>query len=503
MTKTIDVVIAVLALAAGLSAAARQKAAGAEPDRHLEHGPAGRTTSIPVALVLKQDGQTLTGTISMPTQRIGETRGRARSRASSPTARSRCPGTVEGATEPTTIEITGKLNDDGSMEGTSRQAPHGEMPWTAERLKERRSDTAVAPRRAQGARRHGGAAVPRRDDARRRACSPRRRRARSCGSSASRWCTARPAARDRASRSTCGRRRRSGRDFDLAPTSLRSLEPFRDHLTIVSNTDVDPAEPFTAQRDRRRSLPIERGVPHAGASEADAGRRRRGRHVARPAVRAAVRPGHADSVDAAVHRERRSGRRLRLRLLVRLHRHDQLGVADAAAADDPQSARRLRRAVRRVRHRRHAGGARASGARRTAASSIGCCESVGAAAADARRGGPGAAGRLPRQRPRDRAAHPDRRGAQPRAASRASCPTRRPASRIRFREHVTADVRPAGARVRVGHHARVRVQARPRQLEPHLSGERLQRRVPQRVAPQRARGSDPRTSRRSTPTTSA
>jgi Protein of unknown function (DUF1552) len=38
-----------------------------------------------------------------------------------------------------------------------------------------------------------------------------------------------------------------GRGFDLTPTSLRSLEPFRDELTIVSNTDVDPAEPFTAQ----------------------------------------------------------------------------------------------------------------------------------------------------------------------------------------------------------------------------------------------------------------
>jgi hypothetical protein len=37
-----------------------------------------------------------------------------------------------------------------------------------------------------------------------------------------------------------------GRDFDLAPTSLRALEPFRDILTIVSNTDVDPANPFTA-----------------------------------------------------------------------------------------------------------------------------------------------------------------------------------------------------------------------------------------------------------------
>jgi hypothetical protein len=38
-----------------------------------------------------------------------------------------------------------------------------------------------------------------------------------------------------------------GRDFDLSPTSLRSLEPFRDYLTIVSNADVDPANPFTAR----------------------------------------------------------------------------------------------------------------------------------------------------------------------------------------------------------------------------------------------------------------
>ena len=38
----------------------------------------------------------------------------------------------------------------------------------------------------------------------------------------------------------------AGRDFDLAPTSLRTLEPFRDLLTIVSNTGVDPANPFTA-----------------------------------------------------------------------------------------------------------------------------------------------------------------------------------------------------------------------------------------------------------------
>jgi hypothetical protein len=37
----------------------------------------------------------------------------------------------------------------------------------------------------------------------------------------------------------------AGRDFDLAPSSLRPLEPFRDYLTIVSNTDVKNAEACT------------------------------------------------------------------------------------------------------------------------------------------------------------------------------------------------------------------------------------------------------------------
>ncbi len=37
-----------------------------------------------------------------------------------------------------------------------------------------------------------------------------------------------------------------GTRFDLGPTSLRSLEPYRDYLTIVSNTDVRNAEAFAA-----------------------------------------------------------------------------------------------------------------------------------------------------------------------------------------------------------------------------------------------------------------
>ena len=38
----------------------------------------------------------------------------------------------------------------------------------------------------------------------------------------------------------------TGREFDLAPTALAPLEPFRDDLTIVSNTDVRMAEAFAA-----------------------------------------------------------------------------------------------------------------------------------------------------------------------------------------------------------------------------------------------------------------
>ncbi|MCG8469105.1 MAG: DUF1552 domain-containing protein [Gemmatimonadetes bacterium] len=37
----------------------------------------------------------------------------------------------------------------------------------------------------------------------------------------------------------------AGRDFDLSPSALASLEPFRDSLTIISDTDVAPAEATT------------------------------------------------------------------------------------------------------------------------------------------------------------------------------------------------------------------------------------------------------------------
>ena len=76
--------------------------------------------------------------------------------------------------------------------------------------------------------------------------------------------------------------------------------------------------------------------------------------------------------------------------------------------------------------------------------------------------------RLPRRRARDRAPHPEDRGAQQqRRAARAAGRADRRAGLVRRARQ--ADVRPAGAGLRVGHHARVRVQAGPRRLEPRLS----------------------------------
>ena len=79
--------------------------------------------------------------------------------------------------------------------------------------------------------------------------------------------------------------------------------------------------------NRRRPFPLERGVPHPVALQADAGLRSARRRLDRPDLRQEARPGHADPVDAVVHRERRSVGRLLVRLLLRLHRFDQLVVA--------------------------------------------------------------------------------------------------------------------------------------------------------------------------------
>jgi hypothetical protein len=139
MTKSVTTMIAVLALAGGLSA--QTKKSGSQGltgtwNMGLEGGHV-----IPVALVLEQDGEVLTGTISMPTQKIGQTVDVAL-KGDIANGAFTLSGAVEGAKDPTTIEIKGKLNDEGMLEGrvvmTGAQGPHGDMPYTAERLKERK-----------------------------------------------------------------------------------------------------------------------------------------------------------------------------------------------------------------------------------------------------------------------------------------------------------------------------------------------------------------------------
>ena len=95
---------------------------------------------IPTALVLKQEDQKLTGTIALPTQNIGQ---RVEVELSGEIADGafKLAGTVENAKEPTSLTITGALKDDGSLEGRLVMSSHGrdhDLPWTAERLKERK-----------------------------------------------------------------------------------------------------------------------------------------------------------------------------------------------------------------------------------------------------------------------------------------------------------------------------------------------------------------------------
>ena len=226
-------------------------------------------------------------------------------------------------------------------------------------------------------------------------CSPRRPPAARPRLSASRWCTARRARTDVRRRArTCGRRPPSGRRSTSAPSSLklaRAVPRLSDHRQQHRRAH---GRGVRAARSRRRPLPLERRVPDAGASRSRPGVRRARRHVDGSDLRAAVRPGHADSVDAAVHRERRSGRRLRLRLRLRLHRHDQLGGAERSrcrwcatrawcSISCSASARRRRSAPR--------------SARPTAASSTGSATKSARLQKDAGPGRPRAARRVSRR----------------------------------------------------------------------------------------------------------
>jgi hypothetical protein len=92
---------------------------------------------IPTPLVLKQDGKSLTGTIAIPTEDIGK-RVEVQLVGELVDDAFTLSGTVDHAKEPTTLTIDGKVLDDGTLEGHLDLQGHAHLPWTAERLKERK-----------------------------------------------------------------------------------------------------------------------------------------------------------------------------------------------------------------------------------------------------------------------------------------------------------------------------------------------------------------------------
>jgi hypothetical protein len=93
---------------------------------------------IPVALVLKQDGAKVTGKILLPNNH-GE-RSEIELAGDFVDATLTLASTTEvamqmhGGEGKTTLKLSGTLAEDGSMSGTFM----GTMPWTAERLKEKK-----------------------------------------------------------------------------------------------------------------------------------------------------------------------------------------------------------------------------------------------------------------------------------------------------------------------------------------------------------------------------
>jgi hypothetical protein len=94
---------------------------------------------------------------------------------------------------------------------------------------------------------------------------------------------------------------KTGREFDLSPTSLLPLEPYRDYLTIVSNTDCRMAEAFTptevgGDHNRSSAVFLTQAKPkqtvgsdiHAGVSLDQLYARRFGQDTPVPSVQLAI-----------------------------------------------------------------------------------------------------------------------------------------------------------------------------------------------------------------------
>jgi hypothetical protein len=125
-----------LMLTAAVCAAATLRAETPTVTGTWNMGVQGGDHVVPIALVLKQDGHKVTGTIAMPTQRTGQPVD-VEMTGEMTDGTFTISGDVPGAAEATTIAVAASLKDDGSLEGTVSMRDH-KMPFTAERLKERK-----------------------------------------------------------------------------------------------------------------------------------------------------------------------------------------------------------------------------------------------------------------------------------------------------------------------------------------------------------------------------
>ena len=125
--------IGILALGVSLSASAETPNITGTWNMGLQGGHV-----IPVALVLKQDGKALTGTITLPRQSPGQ-RDEVALTGEIADGAFTLSGAVEHDSGGVKLEIAGKTLEDGTLEGTVSMPGHLEkMQWTAERLKERK-----------------------------------------------------------------------------------------------------------------------------------------------------------------------------------------------------------------------------------------------------------------------------------------------------------------------------------------------------------------------------
>ena len=144
----------------------------------------------------------------------------------------------------------------------------------------------VAPDGAEGHGRDRRAAAARRDGAGGDGVGAAPREPQGRGWWRSRWCTASAGSTAFGMQKNLWSPAAVGADFDLTPSALSPLEPYRDVPDHRQQHRRAERRGVHGAGDRRRSLPLGRGVPDAGASAADAGLRSPGGHLARSDLRA-------------------------------------------------------------------------------------------------------------------------------------------------------------------------------------------------------------------------